>query len=227
MNSVKEFWAIDFDRCIGNVDTLSGLFGDILQEKGALVDVEGLNAARTQQEAIGGSFDVLTYVERALSDDALYHELLAEYLRRAEPVRATLVNPGTYELFDYLDARSIPYGIVSYGNQGWQSLKIAAAGYSQVPYYILSHSRKGEIVANWQSAEGFVIPQVLATKGGLVSDKVVLVDDKAVSFTGLPVDARGYWVRPAQLMVSQKGSVPASVMTVGSLLEVVETEGGH
>lgn len=224
MPSAKEFWAIDFDRCIGNVDALYGVFERLISEATDAVDVADLEEARAQVELAGGSFDVLAYVKQYIHDDAQYQALLQAYTQATEEVRSAFINPGTLELFAYLESRSLPYGIVSYGHEEWQRLKIAAAGLADLPCLILDHPQKGAVIASWQTSDGFIVPEKLTTTQGLTCERIVLVDDKAVSFSGLPDGARGYWVRLADLIPSQMGTVPVSVTAVTSLFEVVTTE---
>lgn len=222
-SNVKAFWAIDFDRCIGSVDTLYGLFEEIIGEKTAVVNIADLEITRQKLEVAGGSFDMLSYIQQALRDETLYQDIIQEFLARAAQKHETLLEPGVHELFEFLRRQKIPHGIVSYGHYEWQSLKIAAVGYGTMPYLILDHSKKGEVIAGWQTTAGFQIPVALGG-ANLMSQSVVLVDDKAVSFTGLPDKARGYWVRPETLLSFQEGSVPPSVTIVDTLLTIVTIE---
>lgn len=226
MNSVNEFWAIDFDRCIGNAKAAIGLLERVAGELVPGIDVTAMESARVQLESAGGSFDMLHYIQNAVQDREMYQGVLAAYLAEAAAMgEESLLQPGTHELFDYLDSRKLLYGIVSYGHVTWQGLKIKAAGLDAVPRLIVSHSRKGEIIATWRTDEGlFQVPSELSRGTPLVSQSVILVDDKAVSFSGLPDGARGYWVRSGELLVSQQGDVPSSVTPVESLYGVVNEE---
>ena len=56
----------------------------------------------------------------------------------------------------------------------------------------------------------------------LEARKVVLVDDKALSFAGLPANCAGYWLcRHTTSLDSQVGGVSGQVTTVLSLKEVL------
>jgi len=224
VHSVNEFWAIDFDRCIGNVDKIYQLFERLLCETIETVDITALESARFEIESVGGSFDMLAYVRQHTTNEEAYQVLIHAFLIEASQVRDSLFMPGVYELVRYLERQLLPYGIVSFGHQDWQTLKITAMGLGDVPRLIVDQSHKGEIIGTWQASEGFVIPTALGGGNALMSESIVLVDDKAISFAGLPESARGYWVRSTDLLQSQRGTIPNSVIPVEALDEIVAIE---
>lgn len=227
-NPSNVFWAIDFDRCIGNVDQLYGLLEAVVTEVTSL-NVAQLELTRREVELSGGSFNVLSYLRDVTKiDQALYEQVVQTFLERAHVIRQRLLEPGAEELFAYLDKCEIPYAIVSYGNPVWQRLKIQAAGYGALPTYITSYPEKGKLIAEWYSQldNQFTVPQEVTGQGALVVDEVVLVDDKAKAFDGLPLAARGYWVKSLSgvLLKSQQGNVPERVISVRGLGAIIETE---
>lgn len=222
------FWAIDFDRCIGNVDRLYGLLEEVVAEIAPL-NVTQLEAARKEVELSGGSFDVLGYLRDIKKiDQATYEQVLRTFLERARSVRQQLLEPGAEVLFAYLEECNVPYAIVSYGNPLWQRLKIQAVGYGALPIYITDYPEKGKLIAGWHDnfSGRFTIPPDITGSDVLVVDNVVLVDDKAKAFDGLPLAARGYWVKPlfGELLRSQQGSVPEWVISVRGLEAIIELE---
>lgn len=223
------FWVIDFDRCIGNVDQLYSLFEAVVTEVMPL-DVAQLEAARQKMEAIGGSFNVLGYLrDVAKINQAAHDRVTQSFLERARSMRHQLLEPGAEELFQYLKTQAIPYAIISYGNPGWQRLKIRAAGCGEVPTHITSYPEKGMLITDWHDKLGghFAVPANIAgSTTDLLVDEVVLVDDKARAFHGLPAYARGYWVHSlsGELLPSQQGSVPKRVTTVRGLPSLIQTE---
>lgn len=226
------FWAIDFDRCIGNVDQLYGLLEAVVNEVTPL-DVARLEAARQEMEASGGSFNMLGYLRHVTKiDQATYGRVAQSFLERARGMRHQLLEPGAEELFQYLETRAIPYAIISYGNPDWQRLKIRAAGCGEVPTHITSYPEKGILITDWHDELGghFVVPaSIVGSRTDLLVDEVVLVDDKARAFHGLPADARGYWVHSlsGELLPSQQGSVPEQVTTVRGLPSLIQAEQLH
>lgn len=224
MRNASEFWAIDFDRCIGNVPTIYSLFERLITSTFPDFDIPALESTRFELESAGGSFDMLSYVKQHTTNEVADERVFHAFLTEAAQVRDSLLMPGVHELLRYLEQRSLPYGIVSFGHTDWQTLKITATGLGDVPRLILDQSRKGEVIATWQGSDGFVIPAALSGGSTLVSESIVLVDDKAVSFTGLPERARGYWVRSAELLPSQQGMIPASVTPIDRLDSIIALE---
>lgn len=223
------FWAIDFDRCIGNVDRLYRLLETVVIEVTPL-NVAQLEAARREIELSGGSFDVLGYLREVTHvSQATYEEVMHAFLKHAHGMRQQLLELGAEELFRYLDEQTTPYAIVSYGNPDWQRLKIQAVGYGAMPAHITAYPEKGRLITDWYdtSRGRFAIPASITGSTDLSVDEVVLVDDKAKAFQGLPAKARGYWVHPlsGELLISQQGTVPGRVVTVQGLYGVIEAEG--
>lgn len=219
MNSIREFWVIDFDRCLGNVETLYSLFESILIST-VKVDIPALAKKRREVELSGGSFYVLPYVKTLFADEATYERFCETFLTEARKNHRDFALPGAWELLADLDARQIPYCIMTYGNRDWQMLKILAAGFQDIPCLVVGDSRKGRVIAVWQTGDSFHIPPQLSPNGvPLIANEVVLVDDKAVSFEGLPAGARGYWVHQT-LIPAQVGNVSKWVVELGSLNEL-------
>lgn len=222
------FWAIDFDRCIGNVDELYGLLEAVMAEIAPL-DIGQLESARKEVELSGGSFDVLGYLRDITKiDQATYEQVLRTFLERARSMRQQLLEPGAEALFAYFEECNVPYAIVSYGNPIWQRLKIQAVGYGALPICITNYPEKGRLVAGWYDdfSGRFTIPSDITGSNALIVNNVVLVDDKAKAFDGLPLAARGYWVKPlsGELLGSQQGSIPEQVISVRGLGAIIEAE---
>ena len=222
------FWAIDFDRCIGNVDELYGLLEGVMAEIAPL-NIGQLESARKEVELSGGSFDVLGYLRDITKiNQATYEQVLRIFLERARSMRQQLLEPGAEVLFAYLEGCNVPYAIVSYGNPIWQHLKIQAVGYGALPICITNYPEKGRLIAGWYDdfSGRFAIPSDVTGSDVLVVDSVVLVDDKAKAFDDLPLGARGYWVKSlsGELLRSQQGSVPKQVISVRGLEAIIEVE---
>jgi hypothetical protein len=219
----SRFFAIDFDRCLSNTDALFDIFYDVVDEHAEL-DREQLVRARKSIEDNGGSFDQISALRALLSQTAL-KEFIDTFITRSQA--NDVLSKGSRELMQSLEDKDVPFGIISYGNEDWQKVKIQASGIASLPVLITPHSRKGEIISTWQQESGlFKIPQELTSSGSLEVETVVLLDDKAVAFNNLPLNAKGYWVKSAskQLLPSQLGEIPANVSEVFSLRDVIERE---
>lgn len=221
------FFALDFDRCLGDVSALYGMLAYVIKSTN-IVDYDELTAMRQQTEASGGSFDVLGYLQQHLSEQQL-DKILLQY-QEYEADSASFLLPGAQELVTALRESNIAHGILTYGSEKWQAAKIIRAGLGEVPRYILDHPRKSAAIASWYDDESAYyghLPVALLPDNRPITS-IVLVDDKAVAFDQLDTvpDARGYWVQDASrpLLMSQQGSVPSNVHTVQSLHEIVRSE---
>lgn len=218
------FYAIDFDRCLSDNDKLDAIFDSLLNEQDS-IDGEALRLDRETFEAGGGSFDVVDALQKQLSeyDLKLFLETFVERCQTKD-----LLLPGAKELIDKLKSNNKHFGIVSYGGDKWQSIKIHAAGLNYIPALITDHKRKGEIIESWQQSDKtFLVPVSLMVADENIAFKtVVLMDDKATAFSGLPAEARGYWVQSlfSPLLTSQKGSIPRNVRAVKGLEQVIQAE---
>lgn len=219
------FFAIDFDRCLGDVGALYEQLVDTIIHLG-YANVEELHEVRSQVEASGGSFDAIAYLRETAGEEAV-NSVIAAYLHATVDMARFLL-PGARELLDWLAAEKIPHGIMTYGGEEWQRAKIRRAGCGNVSTLVTRRPQKGEIIASWYDHQRGVyqVPEEYNAPGAIAS--IVLVDDKATAFNGLEgaVGSRGYWVRPsgAQLLASQSGDVPTNVRIVQSLHNIVNYE---
>lgn len=216
------FYALDFDRCLGDVEALSAFFNQIVVSM-EFVEPDALFAARRSVERSGGSFDVVQFLQDEIGDVAT--QLAIERFCQA-PTNESFLLPGAAELLAFLTKANLPHGIVTFGGERWQHAKLRRCGLEDVPTMVLDTPQKAKMIRSWydDSLQCFVLPADFAK---LRSNKVVLIDDKAMAFDGIDEQSRmrGYFVqsnRPP--LLSQEGSVPPSVRTVQSLHEIVNYE---
>lgn len=195
----ERYWAVDFDRCLGDVDVLFDHYISVLRDHHD-VDSREIVVARKKVEASKGSFDLIGYLLKSgtLTEDEL--QLVGkEFIKRATGDPAVLM-PGAQEFLAYLKANyTRRYGIVTFGNPYWQRLKIAAVGLDWVPCMVVDSSYKARQIASWydRRANLYILPRLLLE--GLSADEltvreVILVDDKPIAFDGLHDATRGYLV---------------------------------
>lgn len=222
--STDAFYAIDFDRCLSDTEKLDKIFYELAREYKEL-DSDQLLKARNDIEGNGGSFDQVEALQEFLSAERL-QEIFDEFVKRS--LVDDVLSLGARELLESLTTHQKTFGIVSYGNPLWQSIKMRASGVDTVPTLITGHKRKGEIIGSWQQDDAtFLVPSVLSVSSEpIVAKSVILLDDKAVAFAGLPEEARGYWVQPFSgvLLPSQMGEIPANVRIAHGLSEVIVFE---
>lgn len=227
-----------------NTPLASNVYADVIREQNRELATLML---RDQQETEdrGGSFDLLRFLEARISADEIA-ALSAAFIEKAEHV--DLLNPGGIPLLQVLDAQQAHYGILTYGHEQWQTVKLQASKLDNIPYFITPEKHKGRLMQAWQQEDGrFLIPTELLyphdalplDENGHVVDSATLLgelalfdtitqtDDKAVSFEGIPEQVDGYWYQKTDtLLPSQTGKVPQRVRVVRHLAQVAENEFG-
>ena len=193
--AVDTFYVLDLDRCLVNTEKLQLLLQQIIQRELGILPDE-MNLARREYERAGGSFDTAGYVMgvldgKNLDGPAVWHEITRIFIRESQA--QDMLQPYASELLRRLDTLGARFGIVTYGNDAWQLTKLEAASLSAIPHLVTHDVAKARLIASWQHQEGFLVPTLLAGAGGspLIARQLVLIDDKPVSFIGLPAGARG------------------------------------
>lgn len=213
------FYIIDFDRTLADSDKLLDVFMGVSSQY-VSIPREEIERADADVKARGDSFDTASYVRNRLMElDELdrWEELVKRFIHESRAFNMLL--PGATELLDALSVRELRYGILTYGNPLWQGMKLTAAGFNHMPRIILEHKHKGRLISSWQQYNGsFILP--LEYGGGSV-DRIVLLDDKAVSFDDFPAaPSQGvHVVDLAHALPSQAGDTPANVIQVATLTE--------
>lgn len=224
MTSVVEtFYAIDFDRCLSDTVKLDEIFYRLANDSYPQLNASELLRERNEIESSGRTFDQIGALQKVFNESELL-EFLDTFVSKA--LEEDTLASGARELIKKLEQHSLPFGLVTYGGIRWQQVKIKASGVDSIPTLITDHTGKGEIIFGWQQSDRtFLIPSDL-TKKELKVRTVVLIDDKAVAFTGLPQVARGYWVQSVtkQLLPSQTGTIPSNVRIARGLEQVIERE---
>ena len=221
MESKSEFYIVDFDRTLVDSDKLLDVFITIAN-KYYNIPREQIEKAHEDIKARGDSFDTAGYVREHLYEEDRGDEwghLKATYAKECEALN--MLMPGASELIEWLESNDKRYGLLTYGNPLWQGMKLAAAGFEQTPHIVMVHKEKGKLISTWKNEDGtFLIPDAF---GGGIVDRIVMIDDKAVSFSDFPsVPSQGYWVLdPGNELPSQQGSVPDNVVRYTDLFSVL------
>lgn len=231
-------WVFDYDRTLGQV----GPSRDRLLDLGQLHGISPHTILESQNkiESDGGSFDPLHFFEASLGKvafselcDAFIEPL--PYLRKVigdqaaertskEPHFRSIIYSDASRIIDDVE---IPRLIMTYGvNPQWQYLKTAASGYAGY-VHIMEHSKKGPVIESWQNSEGYFdflgVTEQAESQAIYHAKKIILVDDKAVSFEDLPEACEGVYLRRPDepLLPSQKGALPPNVSTIATLKEII------
>ncbi len=115
-----------------------------------------------------------------------------------------------------LDDAHIPYGILTFGGETWQRMKLQATGLDDIPYIITHVKEKGRLLAGWkQTDRTFQLPEELAVNRISRADSLVLLDDKVISFIGIPSGVTGILVQPEDGRGGQSSALQEQVLPNG------------
>lgn len=221
--NVENFYVIDFDRCLGNVDASFSLLQSIIGEMG-LVSSDEFAKVRADTEARGESFTVFGYL-KAYTTDQVTQQVVDEFIRRGKDAASdSLLEAGAQEFINWLDKNHKYYGIMSYGDRIWQPTKIAASGLGKVACMIVDNPQKASVITTWRNkANGqYELPQAF---GGYTTSEIILIDDKATAFDMLPEGTRGYWVvKDGHTLPFQQGIVPSVITRVEQINQIINLE---
>lgn len=217
------FYIVDFDRTLADSDKLLEVFIEIANN---YFDIprEQLIKVDADIKARGDSNDMAGYVRDHLAEQGegeKWGDLEKRFIHDSRALNYLL--PGATELQGWLSANNKRHGILTYGNPLWQKMKLTASGFNHVPRIVTEHKHKGRLIRDWQQADGtFAIPHEF---GGGFASKVILIDDKAVSFADFPsAPSGGHWVLdPSRELPSQQGVVPGNVQRHSDLFSVIES----
>lgn len=223
---IDTFFVLDFDRCLGDYGANISLSKEVIYELFA-IDGQAFQSAHDEIKANGASFQVLEYLEK--NDPNVDLDVFQNtYIKRAHEAPGSLLEPGAIEFIDFLRASNYHFCIISFGNKGWQTTKITAAGFGDITKLIIPNEYKGRHIAKWfdEASGHFIIPKECFLDGiAKKAREVVLIDDKIKAFNGLPVGARGYLLQDIErIRSSQQGKVPSSVKRVTRLDEIIDQE---
>ena len=193
VEAVELFYVLDLDRCLANTEKLQAFLQRIIERELGILPEE-MNLARREYERAGGSFDTAGYVMgvldgKGIDGPALWHDITRIFIQEAQT--QDMLEPYAAELLVQLRRAGARFGIVTYGSDAWQLTKLEAAGLGDIPHIVTHDVAKARLIASWQSPEGFLIPTLLAGGKPLLARQLVFIDDKPISFIGLPVGVHG------------------------------------
>ena len=191
--TVDVFYILDMDRCLVNTEKLQALLQRIIQRELGMAPEE-MNLARREYERAGGSFDTAGYVMGVLDGKdvdgpAVWHDITRMFIQEAQT--QDMLEPYAAELLQRLRRTDAAFGIVTYGSDTWQLTKLDAAGLAAIPHIVTHDVAKARLIASWQHAEGFLVPTQLAGGEHFTAQRLVFIDDKPISFIGLPSGVQG------------------------------------
>ena len=216
-NILSTYYILDLDRTLLDTEGAALLMRDAASWSNADLAAQ-LTQKINDSSLYGESFSIRDFIVEQVGEEGLV-AIEAKY--RELMLNKDVLNPGAQELIDYI--HTLPdavWGILTYGSQSGQTLKIEASGLGSSLYLVTHETFKGDQITSWRDENGlYHLPEEL---GGYITKKIVFVDDKPFSFKGLAADCRGYWVK--SLFDAGKESLPANVTPIQSLLEVIALE---
>lgn len=225
-NFENTFFVLDFDRCLGNTDKAHETLLSVIEAETG-IDTSQLQTTKQEIEAVGSAFDTIEYVTAALAQRGKksWQQVREVYIETAK--QQGILEPQAEELLELLDARQIPYGVLTFGKEAWQLTKLEAAGLVErgVPFEITRIEHKGKILTGWKHGDEFIVPPAMTRDfEPLHAESIVFLDDKPRSFIGMPVGVHGVCVRPTdiQLKPSQQGALPPGVDEVQGLAGAIK-----
>lgn len=129
----------------------------------------------------GHSLDAYAYVTERVGE-AAWQTVAAQYAERGKDLNLWL--KGAQEAFSTLQKADIPFGIKTYGSDEMQQLKRQAMAIDEtVPFHVINHRNKGEMLSTMYSPEheGFEVKWL----GDFVASRVVMFENDPSAFKGL------------------------------------------
>ncbi len=221
MSKPNRFYVVDLDRTTFRTKEGGDLMTAIIEEERP--DIADLVREGAEHSVkTGNSFSIHALMSQ-YAGEAYVRHVENTYLARA--AQMDLLHDGAREFFAWLDAQKVGYGILTYGGEKGQRLKLQAAGLSGVPTVVTSFKHKGEQIASWQQPDGtFTVADEFRYHQPV--DEIILIDDRRSSFMHLPGGALGYWVTAHATDAYSSADVPLpdTVRTAATLHDVVQAE---
>lgn len=214
------FQLIDLDRTLFDTSRfIKAITDEIdLQQPGLGTELdERFEDAYTKEE----TFFLMRYLRQEKGD--AWFEALVDVVARKYGGESFLID-GARERLAFADTISddMPaWGILTYGDEVDQRLKMRLIGLENAPVYFTPRPEKGEMMQAWKQADGtFLLP---ASLGGRRVERLTFEDDKFRAFEDVPDTVIGIWISaPGKQNHGQGITLPANVHVSQTLFQSVE-----
>lgn len=218
MTQPKVFQLIDLDRTLFDTSAFAKAViaevNEIHPGLGTQLD-EQFEAAYKQEE----TFFLLRYLRQEQGD--VWFEELVDRVVVAHGAE-TFVLPGAHQRLEFADTvrdDRPAWGILTYGDEIDQLMKLRIIGLENEPLCLTSTPDKGQVLASWQNEDGtFQLPDSL---GGERVELLTFEDDKLRAFLNLPSNVLGVWVKDIAQNEAQEVATPKNVVHVSNLFESI------
>lgn len=185
------FQIFDFDRTLFDTSAFTKALTDEIDRTepgmGAELDRQ-FEEAYSREE----TFFILRHLRSEKGDT--WFEALVERVVEQKGAESLML-PGARERLAFADTLATQHpawGILTYGDEVDQLMKLRIAGLEDAPLVIADTPDKGAIIASWKQSDGtFKLPDAF---GGATVERLTFEDDKLRAFIGLPENARGIWI---------------------------------
>lgn len=227
-------FSMDLDRFILNTELGTEVYVSVVKDFDYVI---GMLTEQKYKDCVakGESFDARSFVAGLVTPENLkkIDDANSDAVKGID-----LLNPGARELIEHAVEGSIGFITTYAKNPETQVRKMTDAGIVEhVPYLVTEQLAKGGIFNAWKDPDGgfniplneitFPISQYGDTDTALHVDRIAHGDDKASSFEGAPNENfTGYLYRNPdyEVLPSQNGEVPDSVIVVAGLRQIIEIE---
>lgn len=219
MSHVHTFYLVDLDRTLFNTSLQIDQTIELVRRDDERLADE-LATAMKDMTFFGATYTTYDFLVERLGK-ARAVELDAQFLQSSGHIDYWL--PGATEILKYIHRKgaNTSGGILTYGIEPRQRLKVQALGLYDYPVYVTDDRRKGLLIASWWRDGRFRLPKEY---GAVTADEIVFIDDHPGSFEGLPDHVRGYWVSDYAIESAESEGLRPGVIQAKSLYDVVASE---
>ena len=217
MSQPDTLYIVDMDRCTLDTDAAMHHLASVLESFG--LDHITAEAERRTVMQKGDYVEVWTHLVTDIFPRYDLDEATVEAAYMDGSPDRSLLYPGVPELFDHLSN----VFVMTFGGQKWQAMKAKRSGIIEfAPVLVVDTHEKGRLIADARQPDGGYSFQL---NGRVITGKsVVLVDDKASAFIGLPDDCRGYQINSGKWFPFQEGTLPSNATLLPDFTAFIEKE---
>lgn len=217
MPMLDTLYIFDMDRCTMNTDAIMLHLEKVLETFG----IDHKDAENERKFTVDSpTLNVWEHLKTVILPryDVDVSEVSKAFLATAPD--ESFLYPGARQLLQEFAGKTF---VMTFGARDWQLMKAKLCGIDQLaPVLIVDTHEKASLIAAAQQADNSFVFEV---DGNTFSAKsVVLVDDKADAFKGLPDNCRGYQINNGEWFWFQEGELPANAQRLDNFEQFKERE---
>jgi hypothetical protein len=220
---VDTFVVLDLDRTLLLSDNLTAVLCKAMHQHGvSLEEIEQVNAHIFKQ--MGTNFSGTAYIKERYGEQMLA-DVMADTMAAAEAgeLEEILLPSGTRELLDLLDETTVPFGVLTFGEEKNQQFKIDLLRAminrpeDRLPATVTSEPSKSHWMHDtWEQEDGsFMIPVSFTNSQAVVAQQLVTLDDKMVNLLSYDENVRG-------ILINNNENAPRGI-SIAKLVEALRS----